>query len=144
MRLATSCTMLLLAAGLVGCGGSSLPAPVERLPGKWHGQMIVFHEEVQGKYTPEQIADFEQMQMDFEFKPDGSMIAAGVTKGQSESTAARWEVVKQEGELLTIQSTEPSGKQKHIHCEFDGADTFFMPIQTDVAELGAMRFTRLR
>ena len=31
---------------------------MQRLPGKWHGQMIVFEEEVQGKYTPEQINRF--------------------------------------------------------------------------------------
>jgi hypothetical protein len=144
LRLAACCTLLLVAAGLVGCGGSSPPEPVERLPGKWHGQMIVFLEEVQGKYTPEQIADFEQMQMDFEFRPDGSMVIVGSTKGQSASSEARWEMVKQEGDVLTIQSTEPGGKQKHINCEFDGTDTFYMPVQTDVAELGAMRFTRMR
>ncbi len=144
LRLAARVSLLLVAAGFVGCGGSSLPEPVERLPGKWHGQMIVFLEEVQGKYTPEQIADFEQMQMDFEFRPDGSMVIAGVTKGQSASSEAKWKLVKQEGDLLTIQSIEPGGKQKHINCEFDGADTFYMPIQTDVAELGAMRFTRMR
>jgi len=144
LRFFTCFTLLLVAAGLVGCGGSGLPAPVKRLPGKWHGQMIVFEEEVQGKYTPEQIADFQLWQMDFEFRPDGSMLIAGVTKGQSTSSEGSWEMVKQEGDLLAIKSTEAGGEQKQINCEFDGADTFYMPIKTDVAELGAMRFTRLR
>src|SRR5262245_48266145 len=132
LRLFASCSFFLVAAGPVGCGGSGLPAPVKRLPGKWHGQMIVFEEEVQGKYTPEQIADFQQMQMDFEFRPDGSMLIAGVTKGQSTSSQGTWEMVKQEGDVLTIKSIE-GDKQKHINCEFDGADTFYMPIKTDVA-----------
>jgi hypothetical protein len=144
LRLAACFTLLLVAAGFVGCGGSSLPTPVQRLPGKWHGQMIVFEEEVQGKYTPEQIADFQQMQMDFEFKPDGSMSIAASSKDKSDASQAKWELVKQDGDVLTIKSTEATGKQKHINCEFDGTDTFYMPVTTEVAELGAFRFTRLR
>jgi hypothetical protein len=51
---------------------------------------------------------------------------------------------------LTIKSTEQSGTQKDIHIEFDGQDIFFIPVngrpqpEAEVAELGAMRFTRLR
>jgi hypothetical protein len=61
--------------------------------------------------------------------------------------------------LLTIKSTE-NGKQKDIKIEFDGQDTFYVPISVpvqsaappgtqaaeavEVAELGAMRFTRMR
>ena len=135
---------LLVAAGLVGCGGSSLPAPVERLPGKWHGQMIVFEEEVQGKYTPEQISALGQTQMDFEFNPDGSSVIVVSANNQVDTSQARWELVKQENDVLTIKSTEPSGKQKQINFEFDGADTFYMPYRTEVAEIGAIRFTRMR
>jgi hypothetical protein len=136
---------LLLAAGLLGCGGSAkLPAPVERLPGAWHGQMIVYHEEVQGKLPPEKIAALEQMQMDFQFQPDGSMSLSGVDQGRAYTNNGRWEVVKQEGDLLTIKSTEQSGAIKDINIEFDGADMFYIPVKTEVAELGAMRFTRLR
>ena len=49
----------LVAAGLVGCGQGSLPAPVERLPGKWQGQMIVFEDAVAGKLSPEQARQHE-------------------------------------------------------------------------------------
>lgn len=133
-----------LVSFLAGCGGSSLPAPVERLPGKWHGQMIVFEEEVQGKLTPQQIADLAQTQMDFEFKPDGSMVIVGAAKDKVETSQAKWQMVKQDGDLLTISSTEAGGKQKQINFEFDGTDTFYMPVQSEVAELGAIRFTRLR
>ena len=144
LRLAASLSLLLVAAGFVGCGGTSLPAPVKRLPGKWHGQMIVFEEEVQGKLTPEAIAALGQSQMDYEFKPDGSMVVGVSINNKSESSAAKWELIKQEGDLLTIKSTEPGGTQKQINFEFDGTDTFYMPVKNEVAELGAFRFTRLR
>ena len=132
-----------LMAGLVGCG-SKLPAAVERLPGKWSGQMIVYEDVVQGKLPPEKIAELSQMRMGFEFAADGSMVLSGEHHGQAYSSQGRWEVVKQDGELLTIKSIEGGGQTKDVNIEFDGADTFYVPLQTEVAELGAMRFTRLR
>jgi hypothetical protein len=132
-----------LAAGLVGCG-SKLPAPAERLPGKWAGQMIVYEDVVEGKLPPEKIAQLSQMQMGFEFAPDGSMVLSGQNNGQAYTTQGRWEVIKQEGDLLTIKSVEQSGQTKDVNIEFDGTDTFYVPLKTEVAELGAMRFTRLR
>src|SRR5262245_6149204 len=145
LRFAVFVPTLVLAAGLVGCGGSAkLPAPVERLPGSWHGQMIVYEEEVQGKLPPEKIAALSQMQMDFQFQPDGAMTLSGVDQGRAYTNAGRWEVLKQDGDLLTIKSTEQSGAIKDINIEFDGSDTFFIPVKTEVAELGAMRFTRMR
>jgi hypothetical protein len=131
-------------SALVGCGGSTPPAAAERLPGKWHGEMIVYEDAVAGKLPPEKVAELTQMQMDFEFRPDGSMALSGVTQGQSYSEQGRWSLVKQDGELLTIKSIEKSGTEKDINIEFDGTDTFYIPLQTEVAELGAMRFTRMR
>lgn len=144
LRFSVFIPTLLMAAGLIGCGGSKLPAPVERLPGSWHGQMIVYEEEVQGKLPPEKIAALSQMQMDFQFQPDGSMSLSGVDQGRAYTNAGRWEVLKQDGDLLTIKSTEQSGAVKDINIEFDGSDTFYIPVKTEVAELGAMRFTRMR
>jgi hypothetical protein len=141
---------LVITSGLVGCGrSSSLPAPVQRLPGKWHGEMIVYKEELEGKLPPDKIALLEQTQMDFEFRADGTMMAAGVHAGQAATTRGQWQMVKQEGDVLTIQSTDEGGRPEHKNFEFDGADIFYMPIQaslgdTGVADLGAMRFTRLR
>jgi hypothetical protein len=143
-RLTVCASLVALASALAGCSRSSPPAAVQRLPGKWHGQMIVFEEELQGKLTPQQIAVLSQNQMDFEFKPDGSMVMTGSAGGQVDSSQAKWEMIKQEGDLLTIKSTEAGGKEKNIHLEFDGTDTFYMPVKTEVAELGAFRFTRLR
>jgi len=151
IRLPLALSALLIASGFVGCGGSpSLPAPVQRLPGKWHGEMIVYKDELQGKLPEEKIAALEQMQMDFEFRPDGTMTAAGAHAGQAAASRGQWQMVKQEGDVLTIQSTdEGGGPPEHKNFEFDGTDIFYMPIQanlgeTGVAELGAMRFTRLR
>jgi hypothetical protein len=144
-RMVTLVYAAALAAGIIGCGGSaSLPAASQRLPGKWHGQMIVYEEEVQGKLSPEQIADLAQKKLGLEFDADGTMITSGEVQGKSFSNPGRWEVVSQEGDLLTIKSTEDGGQVKDVNIEFDGADTFFIPLKTEVAELGAMRFERLR
>jgi hypothetical protein len=140
----------LFAAGLVGCGGSAkLPVPAERLPGKWHGEMIVY-EETQTKLPQDKIAELQQMQMDFEFRTDGIMALSGVNSGKAFTSEGRWATVTQDGDLLTIKSTEKTGQEKDINIEFDGKDTFYIPLSgqpapnAEVAELGAMRFTRLR
>lgn len=144
-RIAIVVPTLLTAAGLVGCGGSpKLPAAVERLPGNWHGQMVVYDEEVQGKVPPQQIEALRQMQMDFQFQPDGTMSLTGVDQGRAYTNAGRWQMLKQDGDLLVIKSTESSGAAKDINIEFDGTDIFYVPVKTEVAELGAMRFTRMR
>jgi hypothetical protein len=144
-RLVLGLVGALLTAGLAGCGGSpQLPQAVERLPGKWQGQMIVYEEELQGKLPAEKIAELAAMKMDFEFRPDGTMSLSGVDQGRAYTGAGRWELVKQEGDLLTIKSTEDGNPPKDINIEFDGQDTFFIPLKTEVAELGAMRFTRLQ
>lgn len=135
---------VVLLVGVVGCGSSAPPAAVERLPGKWHGEMIVYEDAVQGKLPPEKIAELSAMQMDFEFRQDGTMALSGDHKGQAYTTRGQWQMVKQEGDNLTIKSVEQGGSEKDINIEFDGSDTFFVPLQTEVAELGAMRFTRLR
>ncbi len=141
--------VLALAAGLVGCGSAKLPPAAERLPGKWRGEMIVY-EETQAKLSADKIAEMNNMQMDFEFRNDGSMALIGANAGQAFTTEGRWETVKQEGDQLTIKSTEQTGAQKDIHIEFDGSDVFFIPLngrpspEAEVAELGAMRFRRMR
>jgi len=134
----------LVVAGLVGCGSGSLPPAAERLPGKWQGQMIVYEETVAGKLTPEQISQLSQQQMGLEFAADGSMVTSAEINGQATASSGRWELVSQQGDLLTIKSTEQTGRTKDINIEFDGADTFYIPLTTEVAELGAMRFTRMR
>jgi hypothetical protein len=132
-----------------GCGSAKLPPAAERLPGKWHGEMIVY-DETQGKLPAEKITELSNMQWDFDFRADGSMALSGVHSGAAFTTEGQWQTLKQQGDLLTIKSTEQSGTQKDINIEFDGKDTFYIPVngrpapEAEVAELGAMRFTRLR
>jgi hypothetical protein len=148
-RLARIGSGVCLVVAAVGCGSAKLPPAAERLPGKWHGEMIVY-DETQGKLPPEKIAELSNMQWDFEFGLDGSMALSGVNAGTAFTTAGQWLALKQQGDLLTIKSTEQSGTQKDINIEFDGKDTFYIPVngrpapEAEIAELGAMRFTRLR
>ena len=150
LQLAFAFYFALLMAGFIGCGSSSLPPAAERLPGKWQGQMIVYEDLVQGKLTPEQISQLSQQQLGLEFVADGTMVTSAEVNGRATNASGNWELVMQEGDLLTIKSTEQTGTQKDINIEFDGKDTFYVPVngrpapQAEVAELGAMRFTRLR
>ena len=123
---------------------SPMPPPVERLPGKWQGEMIVYEDTVQGKLTPQQITELLQKRLDLEFAADGTMTTSAEIKGQATATHGQWNVLSQDGDLLTIQSIEQGSQPREVHIEFDGADTFFIPLKTEVAELGAMKFTRLR
>ena len=144
LQLAYAFYFALLMAGLVGCGSSSLPPAAERLPGRWQGHMIVYEDSVQGKLTPEQISQLSQQQLGLEFAADGTMVTSAEVNGRATSASGNWELVTQEGDLLTIKSTEQGGQAKDVNIEFDGADTFYIPLKTEVAELGAMKFTRLR
>ncbi len=149
LKVVTVLSAMAMAAGLIGCGSSKLPPAAQRLPGKWRGEMIVY-EETQAKMPAEQVAALSQLQYDFEFRTDGSMVLSGTTAGQAFSTQGRWEKTKEDGDLLTIKSTEETGTQKDIQIEFDGSDIFYVPLNAkpsptaEVAELGAMRFTRMR
>jgi hypothetical protein len=148
-QLANVFAALFVFSGLIGCGSAKLPPAAERLPGKWHGEMIVY-DETQGKLPPEKISELSNMQWDFDFRTDGSMALSGVNSGTAFTTEGQWQTLKQEGDLLTIKSIEQSGTHKDINIEFDGRDTFYIPVngrpapEAEVAELGAMRFTRLR
>src|SRR5690554_5470277 len=116
-RVLITVPVMALAAGLIGCGGGAkLPAPAERLPGKWHGEMIVY-EETQSKLPADKIEELSRMQWDFEFKPDGSMALSGVHAGTAFTTEGRWQPLTQEGDMLTIKSTEQSGSEKDINIE---------------------------
>ena len=143
-RIAFAFSFTCLFAAIAGCGSGSLPPAAERLPGKWQGQMIVYEDTVAGKLSPEQIAALSQQQMGLEFAADGSMVTSAEVNGRATTSAGHWELVTQEGDLLTIKSTEQGGQSKDVNIEFDGADTFYIPLKTEVAELGAMRFTRMR
>jgi hypothetical protein len=137
-------TSLLAALALsLGCGNKSVP-PAQRLPGKWYGKMIVHRESVGDSLTPEQIAQLEKMEMGIEFSADGSMVLSGVNNNIPYKSEGKWQFVGQDGDVLTIKSIESDGNQKDVVIVFDGNDEFSMPLKTEVANIGAMRFERLK
>jgi hypothetical protein len=150
----------LVMAGLVGCGGSAstpaanatadagnastAPLPLlERLPGDWAGVMVVDEEGVK-QLEPEKIQALREMEMGITFLPDGKMILSGFNNGKPYESEGAWQLVKEEGEQLTLRSYEADGKQKDIVLMFHGNDRFVMPLKTEVANLGAMQFERMR
>ena len=137
-------TSLLAALALsLGCSSKTTP-PSQRLPGKWYGKMIVHHESVGNALTPAQIADLEKMEMGIEFTKDGAMVLSGVNNNVPYQSAGKWQFIGQEGDILTIKSIESDGNQKDVVIVFEGNDEFSMPLKTEVANIGAMKFERLR
>lgn len=151
------CFSLLLA----GCGGETSekvadadqvqPAPLrqpltpeQRLEGQWQGH-IVLDEEVAKQLPAMQVNKLRGLTMGMEFLSEGRLILAGVKDdGKPYESYAAWEVVKVEEENITIKSIEASGKQTNAVLMFESDDSFLMPLKTEVANLGAMRFERLR
>ncbi len=148
---------------LGGCGGSATPAksqaqaapevaeepakpltPEERLAGQWQGQMILDDEAL--KLLPaDKIEKLRGTQMGMEFRPDGKLILVGVKDdGKPYQSEGTWQLIKVEGSHVTIRSTESSGKESDAVLMFEGDDTFLLPLKTEVANLGAMHFERLR
>jgi hypothetical protein len=127
----------------VGCGKGSLP-PAQRLPGKWQGKMVVDRDSVGASLNPQQIAELERMEMGIEFSKDGEMILSGINNNQPYRSQGKWQFINQDGDQLTIKSVESDGTQKDVIILFDGSDKFHMPLKTEVANIGAMTFERLR
>ena len=149
-------------AGLVGCGGgdsASSPAVdvtnatagaemkplplLERLPGDWAGVMVIDEAGVKG-LPADRVEALRAMQMGVSFTPQGEMILSGYNNGQPYESKGAWQLVKEEGDQLTLRSVEADGTQKDIVLMFDGNDRFLMPLKTEVANLGAMQFERMR
>jgi hypothetical protein len=162
MRRLITASLLAGLVGLVGCGGSSAPAPQANaaattaqtqqpaesidveLEGTWHGQMIVNENEATKKLKTEQVAALKAMQMTMTFREDGTLKLAGENAGKPYESENRWDLVGVEGNKLTIKSLDPDGQAKNIDLFFNNSQSFDMPLSTEVAELGAMRFTRVR
>ncbi len=96
-------------------------------------------------WKPDQIAKLKSMTMGMEFQPGGKLILAGVKyDGKSYESEAAWEVVEASDSQITIKTIEASGKATDAALMLESDDVFLMPLQTEVANLGAMRFERLR
>lgn len=144
-----------LAAGwlLSGCSTSSNDTPPtarspraasERIAGAWQGMMLVDDEAVAGKLSQQQVAQLASLEMGMEFREDGSLLLTGLHNGEPYTSHNQWKVLREGDDEVTIRSIEPSGAQKEIVLVFEGDDVFLLPMKTEVAELGAMRFERLR
>ena len=139
---------------LACCGGGAVEKPVARkektitpeqlLQGQWHGQMVL-DEEIEKQLPPAQAAKLKAKTMGMEFQPEGKLILAGIKDdGKPYESEAAWEVVEARDDQITIKSIEASGKATDAVLMFESDDSFLMPLKTEVANLGAMRFERLR
>ena len=147
---------------LAGCGGGSAekmaaeavdaqpapspqPVPPEQwLEGQWQGQ-IILDDDAQKQLPAAQVAKLQSMKMGMEFLPDGKLILAGIKDdGKPYESQAAWRIVKADEESITIKSIEANGKETDAVLMLESDDSFLMPLKTEVANLGAMRFERLR
>lgn len=136
------CLAAVLSAA-IGCGQSA-PPPAQRLPGKWYGKVILEKESIGNSLTPDQIANLAKMEMAIEFSKDGAMDSSGVENNVPYKTQGKWQFISQEGDVLTINAIESTGQQKPAILVFEGNDHFTIPLKTEVANIGGMKFERVR
>jgi hypothetical protein len=137
--------VLLALAGVVGCGKSP-SAVVDQLPGSWQGEVQVNEAGITG-LGAEEVATLRQMRLELDFRPDGKLILKGENKGQPYTSQAHWELVGMQGNTITIKTTEDAEEgpqEKLVDFHFFGKDDFVMPLKTERADLGSMKFKRLR
>ncbi|MFN0019813.1 MAG: hypothetical protein ACKVP0_16270 [Pirellulaceae bacterium] len=146
--------LVLVPLALAGCGSGTAEKPAARtektitpeqlLQGQWQGQMVL-DEEIEKQLPPAQVAKLKAMTMGMEFQEGGKLILAGVKDdGKPYESEAAWEVVDSKDDQITIKSIETNGKSTDAVLMFESDDSFLMPLKTEVANLGAMRFERLR
>ena len=146
--------LLAVPLALAGCGGGPAETPAARtektitpeqlLEGQWQGQMVL-DAQAEKELPAAQVEKLRAMTMGMEFLPDGKLILAGTkADGKPDDSVAAWEVVEVKDNQITIKTIEASGKETDAVLMFESDDSFLMPLKTEVANLGAMRFERLR
>jgi hypothetical protein len=139
---------------LAGCGGGTAEkqamrtektiTPEQLLEGQWQGQMVL-DEDAEKQLRPAQVAKLKSMTMGMEFQAGGKLILVGIKDdGKPVPSEGAWEVVEATDDQITIRTIEASGKATDAVLMFESDDTFLMPLKTEVANLGAMRFERLK
>jgi hypothetical protein len=147
-------SLFIFAFALAGCGSGTAEKPAARtertitpeelLQGQWHGQMVLA-EDAERTLKPAQVKKLKAMTMGMEFQEGGKLILAGVKDdGEGKEEPGRWEVVKASDSEITIRTIEASGKSTEAVLMFESDDVFLIPLKTELANLGAMRFERLR
>jgi hypothetical protein len=142
---------LIALAAFVGCGGSADPktaeAPKEQidvqLEGTWQSQIII-DEQQAAKAKPEAVELIKSMKMEMTFRDDGTMSIVGETNGQQYEDENRWDLVDLSDNKLTIKSIAADGKEQPHDFYFNDSNSFDMPLSIDTAQVGALRFTRVR
>ena len=105
---------------------------------------MVFDQEGVKGLTPQQLAAAQNARLGIAFDTDGTMLEWDPNNDKSPDVPGNWQLLKHDGDNVTIKSLSSTGKQKSIVIMFEGPDTFLMPLKTEVANLGAMRFERMR
>jgi len=152
-RLVFAC-LLIAPLALSGCGGNTAEkpsaqrektiTPEQLLQGQWKGQMVL-QEDAKKRLTDKQIAKLESMTMGMEFQPEGKLVLVGLTDdGEPEEKLGAWHVLDARDDQITIKTIEENGKVTEAVLMLESDDAFLMPLKTEVANLGAMRFERLR
>ena len=137
-----SFTLAAVLVAAIGCGQSA-PPPAQRLPGKWYGKVVLEKDTIGSSLTPAQIANLQKMEMAIEFTKDGVMDSSGVENNVPYKSAGKWQFVSQEGDVLNINAIEANGQQKPAVLVFEGTDHFTIPLKTEVANIGGMKFERV-
>ena len=145
--------LLIAPLSLSGCGGNTAEKPAAQrektitpeqlLQGQWKGQ-VVLQEDAKRKLTPAQVAELQAMTMGMEFQPEGKLVLVGLEDGQPKESLGAWQVLDARDDQITIKTIEENGKITEAVLMLESDDAFLMPLKTEVANLGAMRFERLR
>lgn len=142
---------LIALAALCGCGGSAEPKTAAAsdetidvdLAGTWVSQVFINEEEA-AKADANAVEVIKSMKMEMTFTPDGKLQLAGETNGQSYDAENQWSVVEMQDNVLKIKSITPEGKEKDLEFFFNDSNSFDMPLNLETAQVGALRFTRVR
>ncbi len=141
--------VIVLAALLpVGCAKTA----EAKLVGKWQGSPVLDDAAIQQKLgeagqgpvmkkvVETSIEAAKSLTMDLQFNADGTMSSSGRV-GQSSGT---WEVLNEEGPHATLKTIESAGNEKQIEITFETDDTFSMPLPGPLADIGTVRFQRVK
>lgn len=154
-------TILLLAlstglAACVGCSGDAadVPASVSQAPqsaqetliGRWDGTFQLNEQAAAEELDAETISTLKSIRMSVEFKGDGNMNMAATmqtSEGPLENqSAGQWEIVSEQGDQVTIRSTEPNAEPEDIHVRIADANTLLMSPPQGQSHIGVIRFQR--
>jgi hypothetical protein len=114
-----------------------------RLIGAWHGEIQVNQSEQTKLLNDQQISELKAMTIDIDFQTDGSMKLSGTSFGKPYSSNGQWELLNENGNEVTIKSTESEDSTKEITVLFEGDNSFSMPLPGPLSRLGAMQFKRV-